>query len=187
MRGSMRTHPSKICLTCGAQLPRTAPSANRKYCSTTCATENRSTRWTEDEFRKAVAASGTIAETARRLGMPQNRPTVTKYIKRLGIDTSHFRGFGHVSDEVRFWRKVDRTLGCWLWDGYTNHDGYGRFKVQGGRNVMAHIFAYEAEVGKVPTGLELDHTCNVRHCVNPAHLEAVTHLENVRRAIERAA
>lgn len=46
---------------------------------------------------------------------------------------------------------------------------------------LAHRFAYEDIVGPILEGLTIDHLCRVRHCVNPAHLEPVTHLENVRR------
>ena len=47
--------------------------------------------------------------------------------------------------------------------------------------VMAHRFAYELLVGPIPDDLELDHLCRNTCCVNPEHLEAVTHLENMRR------
>ena len=70
--------------------------------------------------------------------------------------------------------------GCWIWQASTTHNGYGQFWV-GGRMVKAHRFAYEMFVGPIPEGLELDHLCRVRNCVNPAHMEPVTHAENVRR------
>lgn len=62
---------------------------------------------------------------------------------------------------------------CWLWTGLLADNGYGRF---GKRYV--HQVAYERWVGPIPDGMELDHLCRVRHCANPAHLEAVTHREN---------
>ena len=74
-------------------------------------------------------------------------------------------------------RSVDE---CWIWQAYTCRKGYGQFKVDG-RMVKAHRWSYEHFVGPIPDGLELDHLCRVRNCVNPAHLEAVTHAENVRR------
>ena len=46
---------------------------------------------------------------------------------------------------------------------------------------MSHRLAYELEIGPIPAGLEIDHLCRVRNCVNPAHLEPVTHAENIRR------
>ena len=82
----------------------------------------------------------------------------------------------------RFWDHVEKTTECWLWTGKTA-DGYGQFglgrRIQG--LIYAHRFAYEQRHGPIPEGLELDHLCRVRHCVNPAHLEAVTHRENILR------
>jgi hypothetical protein len=59
--------------------------------------------------------------------------------------------------------------------------GYGHFHTEGNRKVQAHRWAYEYVAGKVPTGLELDHLCRNKRCVNPAHLEAVTRRENMAR------
>lgn len=73
-------------------------------------------------------------------------------------------------------------LGCWLWARRVDRCGYGLLKYRD-RTANAHIFAYEAWYGPVPEGLELDHLCRVRHCVNPGHLEPVTHVENMRRAV----
>ena len=69
---------------------------------------------------------------------------------------------------------------CWLWEGYVDQLGYGRAKWEG-KQVKVHRAAYEAAKGPIPPGLEIDHLCSVRNCYNPAHLEAVTHAENVRR------
>lgn len=82
----------------------------------------------------------------------------------------------------RFWRKVrvDEASGCWLWRAAITHKGYGQFYWQH-RMRSAHRVAYEALVGPVPVGLELDHTCSTRNCANPKHLEPVTHLVNVQR------
>jgi hypothetical protein len=66
---------------------------------------------------------------------------------------------------------------CWLWTSGRNADGYASF----GQNGTAHRWIWIEINGPVPDGLELDHLCRVRHCVNPAHLEPVTHLENIRR------
>ena len=78
----------------------------------------------------------------------------------------------------RFLDKVAISAGgCWEWAAFRNADGYGRFN-DGQRIVAAHRFAYERFVGEIPDGLQLDHLCRVRHCVNPDHLEPVTALEN---------
>lgn len=83
--------------------------------------------------------------------------------------------------QMRFWSKVDFTDSCWLWIGGIATNGYGRVKHEG-RMKPAHRVAYEWLRGAVPAGLELDHVkewgCSSRACVNPAHLEPVTHREN---------
>ena len=73
--------------------------------------------------------------------------------------------------------------GCWLWCTSLKESGYGLYST-GNSSVSAHRYSYELLVGAVPMGLELDHLCRVRRCVNPVHLEAVTHAENVRRSNE---
>lgn len=83
---------------------------------------------------------------------------------------------------TRFWTKVDKSGDCWLWTAERSHDGYPRFNLSGSERVYAHRFAYEQMVAPIPDGLELDHLCRVRHCVNPAHLEPVTGLVNQHRS-----
>lgn len=78
----------------------------------------------------------------------------------------------------RFWTLVNKTEDCWMWMGARSNTGYGTFW-DGQRNVYAHRFAY----GDVPNGLQIDHLCRVRLCVNPAHLEAVTSRENTLRGV----
>jgi hypothetical protein len=77
--------------------------------------------------------------------------------------------------------------GCWLWTGVTGGSAgrYGYFREGTKRTdpkVPAHRWVYEQLVGPIPVELELDHLCRVRLCVNPSHLEPVTHPENSRRA-----
>lgn len=83
---------------------------------------------------------------------------------------------------TRFWAKVDRRAGedCWDWRAFTSADGYGRVWWNG-RPHVAHRIAYEISVGPIPDGLTIDHLCRNTLCCNPAHLEAVTSEENVRR------
>ena len=82
---------------------------------------------------------------------------------------------------VRFWAKVDKSGDCWLWTAAVDPRGYGAFGGPNHRRVFAHRVAYELLKGPIPQGLELDHLCRQPSCVNPDHLEPVTHAENVRR------
>jgi hypothetical protein len=75
---------------------------------------------------------------------------------------------------------VDQN-GCWLWQGTMNWKGYGRISI-GDREIGAHRVSYEIFVGPIPDGLEIDHLCKVRGCVNPDHLEPVTRRINQQRA-----
>lgn len=80
----------------------------------------------------------------------------------------------------RFWSKVDKTPDCWNWTA-AKSDGYGIFGL-GPRNAgvgKAHRLAYESLVGPIPSGMDLDHQCRNRGCVNPAHLKPATRSENV--------
>ncbi len=91
-----------------------------------------------------------------------------------------------MSDLDRFQKKTTTASegGCLLWIGANTGNGYGQFWAAG-RLHLAHRWAYERWVGQIPDGLQIDHTCNVRNCVNPQHLEAVTSQENWHRAIAR--
>lgn len=91
----------------------------------------------------------------------------------------------------RFWEQVTKSEGCWLWTGPLDRKGYGRIKV-GRRVVGTHRYAYQLLVGPIPEGFELDHVkdngCTSTACVKaiadefgPAHLEPVTHRENILR------
>ena len=89
------------------------------------------------------------------------------------------------AQQARFWMRVTKDY-CWLWTGETATNGYGRANIDG-RNQPAHRVAYEWLVGPVPDGLELDHLCAVRNCVNPVHLEPVTHQARAAYAAMRGA
>lgn len=87
----------------------------------------------------------------------------------------------------RFWPKVMLgESGCWLWTASVSTAGYGQFWT-GRRIAAAHRIAYEEFVGPIPEGLQLDHLCRNRGCVNPAHLEPVTCRENLMRGDTPAA
>lgn len=71
---------------------------------------------------------------------------------------------------------------CWVWQGARKGHGYGSVR-DGQKSASAHRLYYERAHGPVPDGLELDHLCRVRLCVNPDHLEPVTHAINGQRCV----
>lgn len=96
----------------------------------------------------------------------------------------------------RFWEKIwipDDPDACWEWTGSTDTQGYGHISEGGrrGKLIPAHVVSWQLDGGEIPEGLELDHlchgadtsciggrTCRHRRCVNPRHLEPVTHQVN---------
>lgn len=96
---------------------------------------------------------------------PSARPLIERFIKQARMAES----------------------GCIEWTGSVTNGGYGSFYPGPGHpkaKLLAHRWAYEYFVGPIPAGLDLDHLCRVRNCVNVEHLEPVTRAENIRRAFE---
>ncbi len=85
--------------------------------------------------------------------------------------------------KVDHYRSKDRgyETPCWIWQLGLLDSGYGHLRVNGVR-FRAHCYYYRKLKGPIPEGLVLDHLCEVKDCVNPKHLEAVTQAENLRRS-----
>lgn len=84
-----------------------------------------------------------------------------------------------------FWKRIEMTDGHWLWTGYMNRGGYGTACMNRAK-YYAHRVFYTVFIGPIPEGLQIDHLCRVKNCVNPEHLEAVTIYENISRVSEEA-
>lgn len=99
---------------------------------------------------------------------------------RVAGEPQRFLKGHHVPTDPETRYRVDSATGCWVWQAGRSANGYGRMRHRTSRH-PAHRFFYEKYVGPVPDGLELDHLCSNRACVNPAHLEPVSHRDNVHR------
>lgn len=116
--------------------------------------------------------------------------------KGQGYCNLHYQRFQKTGDplgvrvpsvEQRFWEKVE-ILGpddCWEWLGHRKRHGYGQFSYAGRRTGSAHVYSYELHHGQVPEGMEVLHSCDHPPCVNPAHLSAGTHAENMGQMADR--
>ena len=133
-------------------------------------------------------AAGELTPTAiaRKYGVA--RTTFHRWLKLPGAPPLRHRyGPKLLPLTERFWEKVDRRDSdeCWPWLASLDANGYGQ--IYGGplkpTNRKAHQVSYEINVGPIPSGLELDHTCRNPACVNPSHLEPVTHRENDLRGV----
>lgn len=97
--------------------------------------------------------------------------------------------------EERFWRRVEKTEGCWLWRGSVDEDGYGSIGSFGNADRMkSHRYSWALHHGPIPEGLYVLHNCNTlrepgdtsyRRCVNPAHLFLGTNDDNMRDMVEK--
>jgi HNH endonuclease len=94
----------------------------------------------------------------------------------------------------RFWAYTEKSEGCWRWTGPLHNAGYGMMFTVDRGSVLAHRFAYEALVGPIPEGMQIDHLCHNRdrsctvaadcphrRCVRPDHLQPATHRDNTLR------
>lgn len=98
-----------------------------------------------------------------------------------GAHATHCKWSTTCTYEMRFWGKVNKTDGCWLWTGFLNHDGYGRVGPRPGidNGGRAHRRAWELTKGPIPKGAEVMHICDTPACVRPDHLRLGSHGENM--------
>lgn len=88
---------------------------------------------------------------------------------------------------VRFEEKISRIpeAGCWIWTGTVFiSTGYGAIKA-GGKLLLAHRVAWEIFNGAIPVDMKVLHTCDVKLCVNPAHLYLGTAADNIQDVLDR--
>lgn len=167
-----------------------AQRKRQRFCSAGCRKEWR---------REHPPATTRIRRTCERCGIDFAPKTSSVCQRQHQRFCSYFCSNGRTRETYknsrpeaeRFWAKVEHgsippyrpDLGpCWQWVASIIKDGYGHFGIkQSKRLVRAHRWAYEYLIGPIPPGLEPDHLCRNRACVNPLHLEPVTHRENVRR------
>lgn len=102
-------------------------------------------------------------------------------------DAATGRMISLLSSEQRFWLKVEKTDNCWLFRGGLTASGYGNFWTRNAKSgsISAHRFSYELANGPIPAGTVICHTCDVRNCVNPAHLFAGTYSDNAQDMITK--
>jgi hypothetical protein len=162
-----------------------------------------------DCFRRHIARGlcGKHYQNARKNGLPAiiirgrlcEQPGCANKHVGNGLCGAHYqrlRNFGRLHRVLmtgepvfdRIMTKVE-TLenGCWIFTGALTEKGYGRIRGVNKKMVVAHRAMYEELRGPIPDGEELDHICWVRACVNPDHMEPVTHAENIRRSRARHA
>ena len=99
---------------------------------------------------------------------------------RLHGDLHHRRP----TPEERFWGKVDKTDGCWLWTAGTNINGYGRLSVNR-IAILAHRYSWALHNGEIPKGMCVMHKCDNPPCVNPDHLEMGSQQDNLKDMLSK--
>jgi hypothetical protein len=95
------------------------------------------------------------------------------------------RCFESSRPDERFWAKVNKTDGCWIWTAAKTRGGYGNFGLGSKRYVRAHRLAWELTYGSIPAGMFVCHRCDNPPCVNPSHLFLGTSSDNLRDCVAK--
>ena len=171
---------TKTCEHCCGQFTRraTEPPArwhSRRFCSPECANLNRR----RPLVAKVCAVCG--ATFTRQRGEGDARWARRKLCGHACRGAFNERP---VAERLESQRHIDETTGCWSWTGAGHGNGYAAITILG-RRAYVHRVSHELYIGPIPEGMDVDHLCFNRLCFNPAHLEAVTRAENLRRARAR--
>lgn len=145
----------------------------RAFCSAACYAESLRGSVPHNKGKRTV-----VSKPCKECGAPiEGCPSSVKRRTYCGMACTAKALSVGISVALKRYRVVGD---CWLWEGSTR-GGYGRMKLRSLGMVEAHRASYQYHVGQIPDGLVLDHICRNRACINPAHLEPVTTLENIRR------
>lgn len=160
----MHSNPTKTCVRCGAPVSKPTVSLCRKCFRVQAVPPNPS--------GLCMCGCGGITPIAKR-GHTKGGTVAGEHVKYIR---------GHTRKSAHPEYIVNPDTGCWEWQRHINMHGYGQGYDPAGTSKLAHRLMYERHVGPVPDGLELDHLCRNRRCVNPAQLQGGPGYENQRRA-----
>lgn len=172
----------KICKACNCDL--TTKNAAKTYKKKEC-------------YRNLCTKCRTKQVTIQLTGNPNRHEYMRKYVRRIGLvkeypcetcktlcEKKYARAF--CSDKCRFMAYVQKDENeCWIWTGTKRSRGYGAFSIVGKNTKVASRLSYELFKEPIGDKLYVCHTCDVPSCVNPDHLWAGTHIENVMDMVEK--